>query len=73
LGQKEDLLEVAEVDYAMCENLREDVVSVDRLHADVVSLSTRIRELKNQVYIFWGILNYSGVLLSGIPDNETPL
>ncbi len=48
--EKEELLEVAEIDYATCENLREDVVSVDRLHADIVSLSTRIRELTNQVY-----------------------
>ena len=49
LVEKEDALEVADVDYSMSENLREDVVSVDRLHADCVVLKRRIRDLTEQV------------------------
>ena len=49
LAEKEDALEIAEVDFSTSENLREDVVSVDRLHADVVALSRRIDELTKQV------------------------
>jgi hypothetical protein len=49
LIEKEDALEVADVDFSTSENLREDIVIVDRLYAEVVVISRRIDELTRQV------------------------
>jgi hypothetical protein len=56
LIEKEDALEVADVDFSTSENLREDIVIVDRLHAEVVVISRRIDELTRQVKSKWMFL-----------------
>ncbi len=49
LTAKEEQLEVIELDFNTCESLREDILNVDRLHLEVSTLSSRIKELRDQV------------------------
>lgn len=37
------------VDFTVCENLRDDIIIVDRLHVDLGTLNRRIDELNDEV------------------------
>jgi len=49
LSKKEEELEVTDLDFNTCENVREDILNLDRLHVEVVVLKSRIKELVDMV------------------------